>query len=367
LGLTAFGGPAAHVALFRDEFVRRRGWLSEQGFMDLLGAANLLPGPTSTEVALGVGYGRAGWRGMLVSGGLFILPASLMVLALAIAYQRLGMLAEWRWVAYGIQPVVVVVVVRAIVGLAPAGLKEPVGWVIAGLAASLGYLGVHPLLVLAGAALAIVASRGLSGRMTGIAAGGWGVAGAGVAGAGAATALASVTLLSLFVTFVTIGTIAFGSGYLLLAFLRDAFVVPGLLSDRQLLDAVAVGQITPGPLFTSATFIGYLLLGVPGAVVATVGIFLPAFVFVGLSHRWLPRMRQSKRLAAALDGINAAALGLLAAVALELARAAIVDVGSLLIAGAAAALVWRDRVGITWLLAGGALAGVALHLARLVS
>lgn len=319
LGLTAFGGPPAHLVIFRDEFVQRRRWLTEQEFLDLMGAANLLPGPTSTEVAMGIGFGLRGWPGMFASGGMFILPASLIVLLLAITYTQLGALPETRWVLYGVQPVVVAVVVRAIAGMLPIALREPVGWLIAGVAGVLGYAGIHPVLVLVAAAAAMLMAEGFAGRFAVVAAGGWKVTGPAVL-SGTTTVAAAVTLGSLLVTFLTIGSVAFGGGYLLLAFLREAFVVPGVLSDRQLLDAIAVGQMTPGPMFTSATFVGYLLLGVPGAVVSTIGIFLPGFVFMGLAHRWLRRMRASRPLAAALDGFNAAALGLLAAVALQLAR-----------------------------------------------
>jgi chromate transporter len=349
LGLTAFGGPAAHIALFRDEFVRRRGWLTEQRFVDLLGAANLLPGPTSTEVALSIGHDRAGWRGMLTAGVLFILPASVIVLALAIAYVSLGALPAVGWVLYGIQPVVVVLVARAIVALGPTALESASGWLIALAAVGLGVLGVHPLAVLAAAAAAMVAARGLGGGAL-----------RAVAVLPVAAATTGVGLAALFLTFLAIGTVSFGSGYLLLAFLREAFVEPGLLTDSQLLDAVAIGQVTPGPLFTTSTFIGYLLTGVPGAVVATIGIFLPSFVLVGVSHPWIARLRASRLLGAALDGVNAAALGLLAAVVLELARVAFVDAWSVALAVAALALLWRDRVAPVPVILAGAGAGLAL-------
>jgi chromate transporter len=349
LGLTAFGGPAAHLALFRDEFVRRRAWLTEHRFLDLLGAANLLPGPTSTEVAMSIGYDRAGWRGMLTAGVMFILPASLIVLALAIGYVSLGALPAVGWILYGIQPVVVVLVARAIAGLAPAALESWAGWLIALGALVLGVLGVHPLAVLAAAAGGMVAARGIGTRQLSV-----------LAVVPLASTTATVGLASLFLTFLAIGTVSFGSGYLLLAFLREAFVVPGLLTDSQLLDAVAIGQVTPGPLFTTATFIGYLLAGVPGAVVATVGIFLPSFVLVGLSHPWIARLRESRLLGAALDGVNAAAVGLLVAVLVELARIAFVDAWSVGLAIAALALLWGDRVGPVPVILAGAAAGLVL-------
>jgi chromate transporter len=373
LGLTAFGGPAAHIALFREEVVRRRGWLTDQQYLDLLGAANLLPGPTSTEVAIGIGRERAGLRGMLVSGGLFILPASLMVLAFAAVYDRFGSVPEMRWLLYGLQPVVVVIVVRALVTLAPTGLRERAGWLIAPAALAAGLLGVHPLLVLGAAAVAMLLARGLAGegaagmiglgRLDGVGLGRLDALGL-VAGMTGATA--SIGLGALFLTFLGIGALTFGSGYLLLAFLQEAFVDSGLLSSQVLLDAIAVGQVTPGPLFTTATFIGYQVGGVAGAVAATVGIFLPSFVLVALVHPFLPRMRASRRLAALLDGVNAAALGLIGAVALELARAAFVDIWAVAIAAAAALLLVMRRAGPTAVLLGGGVAGLVLGALGLV-
>lgn len=362
LGLTAFGGPAAHIALFREEVVRRRGWLTDQQYLDLLGAANLLPGPTSTEVAIGIGRERAGLRGMLVSGGLFILPASLLVLAFAVLYDRLGALAELRWLLYGLQPVVVVIVLRALLALLPTGARTPVGRGIAVLALAAGLLGVHPLLVLAGAAVAMLLARGLAGEGMASMLGLGRLDGLGLV-AGMTGAAGSIGLLSLFLTFLAMGTFTFGSGYLLLAFLQQAFVDTGLLSTQVLLDAVAIGQVTPGPLFTTATFIGYQLGGLAGAVLATLGIFLPSFVLVALVHPFLPRMRASRRLAALLDGVNAAALGLIAAVTVELARAAFVDAWSMVLAAAAALALWRGVAGPTVVLLAGGVAGLVIGFA----
>jgi len=359
LGLTAFGGPAAHIALFREEVVRRRGWLTDQQYLDLLGAANLLPGPTSTEVAIGIGRERAGLRGMLVTGGLFILPASLLVLAFAVAYDRLGALPELRWLLYGLQPVVVVIVIRALMALVPTGARTPVAWALAAVALAAGLVGLHPLLVLGGAAVVMLLARGLAGEGMAAMAGLGRLDGVGLV-AGATGVAGSIALGSLFLTFLGIGMFTFGSGYLLLAFLQEAFVDTGLLSNQVLLDAVAIGQVTPGPLFTTATFIGYQLGGVPGAVLATLGIFLPSFVLVAVVHPFLPRMRASRRLAALLDGVNAAALGLIAAVAAELARAAFVDLWSIGIAFAAATVLLTGRAGPTVVLLGGGVAGVAL-------
>ena len=364
LGLTAFGGPAAHIALFREEIVRRRGWLTDQQYLDLLGAANLLPGPTSTEVAIGIGRERAGLRGMVVSGGLFILPASLLVLAFAIAYDRLGSLPSMRWLLYGLQPVVVVIVVRALVALVPTGARTPVAWAIAVIALLAGLVGVHPLLVLGGAAVAMLIARGLAGEGVAAMLGLGRLDGLGLV-AGMTGAAGAIGLGSLFLTFLGLGALTCGSGYLLLVFLQQAFVDPGLLSNQVLLDAIAIGQVTPGPLFTTATFIGYQLGGFAGAVLATLGIFLPSFVLVAVIHPFLPRMRASRRLAALLDGVNAAALGLIAAVAVELARAALIDAWSIAIALGAAALLAAGRAGPTAVLFAGGAAGIALGVAGL--
>ncbi len=319
----------------------------------MLSAANLLPGPSSTEVAIGIGRERAGLRGMLVSGIAFITPAAALVLLLAMLYQRLGTFAATEWALSGIQAVVVVVVIRAAIALAPVALPAPLEWCVALGGCVLGLLAVHPLVILAVAALVMLLGRRLlaPGHVAMMA--GWKAP-----ATAAIVGVASGGLLSLSLVFLGIGALTFGSGYLLLAFLREAFVLPGLITNGQLLDAVAIGQLTPGPLFTTATFIGYLLEGIPGAIAATVAIFAPAFVFVALAHPWLARMRASATLGAAMDGINAASIGLLIAVAVELARGAFLGATGILIALAAAILGWRYQMGTVWLLLGGAVCGV---------
>jgi len=334
--------------------VVRRGWLTSQALLDLLSAANLLPGPSSTEVALGIGRERAGVRGMTVAGIAFIAPAALIVLGIAMLYQRLGTLPATEWALSGIQAVVVVIIIRAALALAPTALPAPGAWLIAVGGCILGLMGVHPVLILAAAALAMLLSRRLLAPVHLSMALGWKLP-----GGAAVIAVAATGLVPLFVVFLGVGALTFGSGYLLLAFLREAFVLPRLITDSQLLDAVAIGQLTPGPLFTSATFIGYLMEGVPGALVATVAIFLPAFVFVALAHPWLSRMRASATLGAAMDGVNAASIGLLLAIAVELARGTLSGPAGVAIAVGAALLAWRFRVGTLWLLLAGAACGVA--------
>jgi chromate transporter len=365
LGTVAFGGPAAHVAMMEDEVVRRRGWLSREEFLDYLGATNLIPGPNSTELAIHIGFARAGWRGLLVAGSCFILPAALLVGTIAWAYVRFGALPAVQGVLYGVKPVVIAVVLQALWRLGRAALKTRALAALGAAAAIAVAVGANELLVLAaGAIIAALLFRpwraeGSSPASLAAGLGGAGKAAA-VVGAGGAVA-APFALGTLFGTFVKIGAVLFGSGYVLLAFLRADFVERlGWLTERQLLDAVAVGQVTPGPVFTTATFIGYLLGGAPGAVVATVGIFLPAFVFVALSGLLLPRLRRSPLTRAVLDGVNVASLALMAVVTWQLARAALIDPLTVGLALASALLLLRYRVNSAWLVLGGAAAGLLL-------
>jgi chromate transporter len=357
LGAVSFGGPAAHVAMMEDEVVRRRGWLTREAFLDYLGATNLIPGPNSTELAIHVGRARGGWPGLLVAGACFILPAALAVGAIAWGYVRWGRLPEVTGVLYGVKPVVIAVVLQAIWSLGRTALKSRGLAALALAAAVAAALGVHELVVLAAAAVVAALVR-LGGRGRGLAA----LAAAVVPGAVGAQ---EVGAWPLFALFARIGSVLFGSGYVLLAFLRADLVERlGWLTERQLLDAVAVGQVTPGPLFTTATFVGWLLGGVGGAVAATVGIFLPAFVFVALSGPLVPRLRRSPTAGAALDGINAASLALMGVVTAQLARAAVVDALTVALAAASALLLLRYRVSSAWLVLGGAAVGVAAALVR---
>lgn len=375
LGATSFGGPAAHIALMHDEVVRRRGWLDEQRFLDLLGAANLIPGPTSTELAIHVGYERGGFRGLLVAGTCFILPAMAITGGLAALYVAGGALPQANAVLAGCKPVVVAVVLQAISGLLPKAARTPplAGLGLFALAATL--LGIDELAVLAaaGASAALFLRRpagagvGAAGMLP-FAGPALPTAAAAAATAITATAATTATLPALFGVFVKIGSVLFGSGYVLLAFLRADLVERlGWLTEAQLVDAVAVGQITPGPVFTTATFVGYLLCGPSGALVATAGIFLPAFVFVALSGPLLPRLRRSPTAAAVLDGVNVASLALMVAVTLQLGRAVFVDTFSLLLGLAAAVLLLRYRVNSSWLVLGGAIAGWVAHALGLLA
>jgi chromate transporter len=354
LGASSFGGPAAHIAMMREEVVRRRGWLSDRTFIDYLSAANLIPGPNSTELAMHIGHDRAGWRGLLAAGTAFIVPAALIVGALAAAYTRYATVPDVALLFTGVKPVVIAVVAHAVWGLGRTILARPspalVG--IAALAALVA--GVNELIVLAvsGAVMWLITTRPSA----------LGIVALTAAPAAAVVAPpAPFSLGLLFALFLKIGAVLFGSGYVLLAFLRADFVERlGWLSEQQLLDAVAIGQITPGPVFTTATFIGYILGGPSGAAVATAGIFLPAFVFVALTRPLLTRIRASARAARVLDGINAASLAMMVFVLMQLARAALISPLTVGIAAASLLAIAVFRINSALLMAAG---GAAVWLA----
>ena len=355
LGLTAFGGPAAHIAIMREEVVKRRKWIDEQGFLDLLGAANLIPGPTSTELAIYLGFRRVGWAGLVLAGVCFISPAILIVLGLAWAYVRYGSTPAASGILYGVLPVVIAVVAQALWSL---GRKAVKGWLTgaAGLAVlGLYFLHINILVLLLAAGLLVMVGENLHRLKT--------LKVSAVllplSGVSLAAAAAPFSLLLLFLNFLKIGAVLYGSGYVLLAFLRADFVTRlGWLTDRQLIDAIAVGQVTPGPVFTTATFIGYLLGGVPGALLATLGIFLPSFIFVAISSLFIPYVRNSAWASAFLDGVNVASLGLMLGVTLQLAATALVDPITIAIALVSLGLLFRCHTNTTWLITGGALLGL---------
>ncbi len=378
LGFTAFGGPAAHIAMMRHELVERRQWLDDRRFADLLGLVNLIPGPSSTELAIYLGYLRAGWPGLLLAGACFILPAMLIVLAFAWAYVAFGSTPAVGWLLYGIKPVVIAIIAQALTGLSRTILRGPLAIACALAVLALYLLGVNVLILLLGAGLVFAAvslarrkrervkptaalpvalgplspfARLVPARL------------AAVASAASAAAL-PFSQLTLFLTFLKIGAVLYGSGYVLLAFLR-ADLVQNLhwLTDHQLLDAVSIGQFTPGPVFTTATFIGYLVGGLPGALLATLAIFLPSFAFVPAIHRLAALTRRSAWARAILAGVNAAALALMAGVTFQLAAAALVDPLTWLLALAALAILLRFKPNSAWLIAAGALAGLFIHLA----
>jgi chromate transporter len=361
LGATAFGGPAAHIAMMHDEVVKRRKWVTEERFLDLLGATNLIPGPNSTEMAIHIGWERRRWAGLVVAGLAFIVPATAITGLLAWAYVRFGSVPAIGWLLYGVKPVILGVVVQAIWGLAPRAAPTPGLRVLGGLAALLVVLGVHELAVLFGAgAAAFVLARAARRHSTSAA-----CLLLPLAPTAAASAAGAVTLPALFWVFVKTGSVLFGSGYVLLAFLQADLVDRlGWLTQAQLLDAISVGQVTPGPVFTTATFIGYVLAGPGGALVATAGIFLPAFVFVALSGPLVPRLRASPGAAAFLDGVNVASLALMVVVTMQLGWAALIDVPAVCLGVVSVILLVRFKLGSTWLIFGGAAVGWAIHAMR---
>jgi chromate transporter len=350
LGTTAFGGPAAHVAMMEDEVVRRRAWLDRAEFLDLVAATHLVPGPNSTELAIHLGYRRAGWPGLVAAGAAFILPAVLIVWAIAWWYVRFGRLPAVLGILAGLKPVVLAVVAQAWWGFAQTALKTRRLAAIAAVSAAVALAGVPELLVLALAGIAAL-------RVHGVPALGLAVLPLAVPVSGAATPS------GLFWIFAKVGSVLFGSGYVLLAFLRSELVVHrSWLTDAQLLDAIAVGQVTPGPVFTTATFVGYLLAGSAGAWSATAGIFLPAFLFVAVSGPLVPWLRRSRVAGDVLDGVVAGSVALMAVVAVLLLPDAVPDA----IAGAVAVLslllLVRFRLNAGWLMLGGAVLGIARSL-----
>jgi chromate transporter len=365
LGTTAFGGPAAYVAMMQDEVVRRRHWLTDAEFLDRLSASNLIPGPTATELAVHIGYRQAGVAGLLLGGMCFIVPAALISLLLAWAYVRFGTLPQVAGLLYGVKPVIIAVVVEALWKLGRVAVKTPLLGAVAVLAVAASATGMNPLLVLLAAGILVAAAHVITERKSAMPSFLAAVTPGSLAGtattAAAAVMVAPFSLKALFLFFLKIGAVIFGSGYVLLAFLEADLVDHWhWLTHKQLLDAVAVGQVTPGPVFSTATFIGYVLGGVPGAVVATLGIFLPAFVLVTMSGPIISRVRRSAVAGAFLDGVNAGSLALMAAVTWILARTAIVDVSSAGLAVVGAFLLLRFRVNSAWLVLGGALFGLAI-------
>jgi chromate transporter len=360
LGTIAFGGPAAHIAMMEHELVGRRCWIPREKFLDLLGASNLIPGPSSSELAIHIGYLLGGWPGLLIAGCCFIMPAAVLVAGLAWLYVRFGKLPTVASILFGIKPMIIGVILQALWGLGRSALKTRLLGFLGLLCIILAFAAVHPLLILVLGGVAAATATSISHRSSS-----WLASFA--AGSCIGMAGVSFSLTLLFLVFLRIGATVFGSGYVLLAFLRADFLTRyHWLTDGQIIDAVAVGQITPGPVFTTATFIGYLLGGFPGAIVATVGIFLPAFMLVAASGPLVPRIRKSATAGAFLDGVNVASLALMAAVTWQLGRASLVDPITLALAVFAVICLWRFRLNSAWLVPLGGMAGLlakAIHAA----
>ncbi len=380
LGFTAFGGPVAHIAMMRQEIVLRRKWISDERFVDLMSVVNLIPGPNSTELAIYLGYARAGWPGLLVGGVCFIGPAMLIVLAFAWLYVHYGSLPQAVWLFYGIKPVVIAIIVQALWGLCRTVLRRVIPIVLALFVLVLYLLGVNELVLLLSGGIIFSIVRWIErcrkaevvsvvlpfsfgnifGNVTNNVTNNirkiWPLA---TSGAGLAVVTIPISLLTLFLTFLKIGATLYGSGYVLLAFLRNDFVQNlGWLTDRQLLDAVSIGQFTPGPVFTTATFIGYLVAGWQGALLATLGIFLPSFVFVAIIHPLAATLRSSPWTSSILDGVNIAAVALMAGVLLQLGRSAFIDILTWAIALVALVILLRFKINSFWLILAGGIIGM---------
>jgi len=356
LGVTAFGGPAAHIAMMHDETVVRKKWLSDEGFLDLIGATNLIPGPNSTEMAIHIGFMRAGWRGLIVAGACFILPAAAIVIALTWLYVEYGTTAQGKQLFYGIKPVMIAIILQALYLLGRRAVTGVVTSIVAVGVIAGYFLGVNEIALLLAGGLVVMIVRN-AGRLRGTNASAllFPILGMGAAEVGEK----AVSLKSLFLIFLKIGSVLYGSGYVLLTFLQSDLVDKlRWLTGQQLVDAVSIGQLTPGPVFTTATSIGYILGGLPGAAAATLGIFLPSFVFVAVSNPLIPKIRNSSWASGMLDGVNAAALGLMAAVTFQLGRVSITDPLTAAIALIAAGALFFFRVNSTWLVIGGGIVGL---------
>lgn len=362
LGFTAFGGPAAHIGIMHNEVVKRRKWVSDQHFLDMLGATQLIPGPNSTEMAIHLGFVRAGWMGLIAAGACFILPAMLIVIALACVYMRFGSTPQAGWISYGIKPVVIAIIAQAFWQLRKVALKDRV-MITTGLAVVVLYfLGINEIVLLFGAGFLVMLIRNstsLKQRFMPV------IFSPLAAPALSAIALKTFSLPFLFLLFLKIGSILYGSGYVLIAYLHADFVSRlHWLTDRQLIDAIAIGQVTPGPVLTTATFIGFILGGSKGALLATLGIFLPSFVFVALTNPFIPKIRNSPWAGSLLDGVNVASLGLMVGVTWQLGKVSLIDPLTIAVSIISLALLAKFKINSTWLIGGGAVAGLLSSFAR---
>ncbi len=368
LGLTSFGGPAAHIAMMEDEVVTRRKWLTRETFVDLIGATNLIPGPNSTEMAIHVGFMRAGIAGLIVAGASFILPSAVATGIVAWLYFKYGSLPQVIPFLQGIKPVVIAIIALAAFRLGKTAIKKRTELMIVAAAVFAAFLlGFDPIYALfAGGILGglwINYGRKLKSGMASLAP----LFGEIVSGtpASAIPAAGGVTMLSLFLTFLKVGAVLFGGGYVLIALLQNQIVNGlGWITQKQLIDAIAVGQFTPGPVLSAATFIGYQIHGLSGAIAATIAIFLPSFIFVAIVNPFVPKLRRSKFFSAFLDAVNASSIALIAGVAVRFAITSLNSWLSISIFATAALLPFKWNVNSAWLVAGGGLLGLLGSLIR---
>ena len=363
LGFTGFGGAAAHIAMMEQEFVQRRKWLTREDFVDRVGAVSLLPGPSSTELAIYLGELRGGLAGLLIAGCSFILPSALLVGTLAWVYQKYGSAPQIGALLFGVKPVVVALIVQAVWSLGRVAVKSKELALLALVVLGLATTHVSAVALLIGTGVAWVVAERFAGRQ----ASGKTAGAALVQGSAAAASISLPSVVGVFLYFLKVGAVLFGSGYVLLAVLR-ADLVEHLhwLTENQLIDAIAVSQGTPGPFFTVATFVGYVIAGWKGAVLATAGMFLPAFVFVAVTAKYLPKLRKSPMAGTFLDGVNAAAVALMAFVGWQFARETMLSATPIVMATVAMVLVMKFRVNSAWLVLGGALVGMGMRLLHLV-
>ena len=358
LGAIAFGGPAAHVAQIELEVVQNRRWLSREKLLDMLSISNLIPGPNSTELAIHVGLEQAGWQGAIVAGACFIIPAMLLVWGLAITYVEYQTVPAVGWLLYGVKPVIMAIIAQALWKLGKSALKNIPTWCVGILVVILYFLKINEIALMLGAGVAVSLVRNLSKRNSQSLSTFFFPFSFLPLGAIAAETHPK-TWTAVFLSFLKIGSVLYGGGYVLLAFVQQEFVDrTQWLTSQQLLDAVAIGQFTPGPLFTTATFIGYLVAGNLGAIAGTIGIFLPAFILVPAINPFVSKLRKSPWTAGFLDGVNAASIGLMAAVAWELGRGTLIDVWTIIVAIASLAILLKfPKINSAWLVIAGAAIG----------
>jgi chromate transporter len=365
IGATAFGGPAAYIAIMQQETVRKRGWINSQEFLDLLGVTNLIPGPNATEMALFLGLKRSGWLGYLASGILFIIPGVIATLVIAWAYVRYGALPQVGWILYGIKPVVIAIVIGALWDLGRKGVKDILTALVGLAGIALYFLGFNEIaLLFAGAAVVllvrfIIKSIQDSKQELSIVP----LMPIGLAAQALGVTTIPFNQTTLFLSMLKIGSVIYGSGYVLYAFFNAEFVVRlGWLTHQELLDAIAVGQITPGPVASSATFVGYLVGGWESGLLATLAFFIPSFVLVAVVSRFVPLLRKKWWLSAFLDGVNVSALALMVGVSWELGRGALIDWFTIVLAIGATISVFRFKTNSAILIIGGAVLGVVYKL-----
>jgi chromate transporter len=357
LGITGFGGPAAHIAMMRSEVVTKRKWLTEQHFLDLIGATNLIPGPNSTEMAIHIGHERAGWKGLIVAGLCFILPAVLITGIVAWLYKQYGQLPEVQPFIYGIKPAIIAIILGAIFPLGKTSLKSIELVLIGFTVLILSLLSFNEIYLMFGAGFLALFLNSMRTRKSGV-----------IKQIFPFTILQipritiiAASNLNLFLIFLKIGAILYGSGYVLFAFLDTELVSTRILSRQQLIDAIAVGQFTPGPLFSSVTFVGYQINGLTGAVVSTIGIFLPSFVFVALLNPLVKKMRNSIQVSSFLDGVNVASVAIIISVCYAMGKETITDWRTILIAiGSLVLIVGFKKINSAFIVLGGSLAGYLL-------